>query len=75
MARWRFPSLSIHGIQGAFFEAGAKTVIPHKVLGKFSLRIVPNQTPERINQLVVDHINNMWKLRDSPNLMKVNGGY
>ena len=25
-ARWRFPSLSIHGIEGAFYSSGAKTV-------------------------------------------------
>lgn len=31
MHRWRYPSLSMHGIQGAFSEVGAKTVIPRKV--------------------------------------------
>ena len=31
MARWRYPSLSLHGIQGAFSDPGAKTVIPRKV--------------------------------------------
>ena len=31
MARWRYPSLSLHGIQGAFADQGAKTVIPKKV--------------------------------------------
>jgi len=28
MARWREPTLSLHGIEGAFYEPGAKTVIP-----------------------------------------------
>lgn len=28
MARWREPTLSLHGIEGAFDEPGAKTVIP-----------------------------------------------
>jgi hypothetical protein len=28
MARWREPTLSLHGIEGAFHESGAKTVIP-----------------------------------------------
>lgn len=31
MARWRYPSLSLHGIEGAFSGHGAKTVIPAKV--------------------------------------------
>jgi Cys-Gly metallodipeptidase DUG1 len=38
MSRMREPSLSIHGIEGAFYGAGAKTVIPAKVIGKFSIR-------------------------------------
>ena len=30
MARWRYPSLSLHGIEGAISDVGAKTVIPGK---------------------------------------------
>ena len=72
MNRWRFPSLSIHGIQGAFDGEGAKTVIPRKVIGKFSIRLVPNQSPEKVEKLVVDHVKNvLWPKRKSPNQMKV----
>ena len=56
MRRWRFPSLSIHGIQGAFAEPGEKTVIPGKVIGKFSIRLVPAMTPEHVEKAVVDHV-------------------
>ena len=38
MARMRNPSLSLHGIEGAFSGVGAKTVIPASIRGKFSLR-------------------------------------
>ncbi|KAK7046939.1 CNDP dipeptidase [Favolaschia claudopus] len=38
MGRMRLPSLSLHGIEGAFAGPGAKTVIPAKVGGKFSIR-------------------------------------
>ena len=41
MARWRYPTLSLQGIEGAFSGSGAKTVIPAKAVGKFSLRLVP----------------------------------
>ncbi|XP_072172211.1 cytosolic non-specific dipeptidase-like [Diadema setosum] len=68
--RWRYPSLSIHGIQGAFSEGGAKTVIPRKVTGKFSIRIVPSQTPDGVAKLVVAHLNKVHKERGSPNSMK-----
>jgi len=40
MGRMRYPSLSLHGIEGAFSGVGAKTVIPAKVSGKFSIRFV-----------------------------------
>lgn len=69
MARWRYPSLSLHGIQGAFSDAGAKTVIPRKVCGKFSIRIVPDQTVEGVEKTVVDYCNKVWASRDSPNKM------
>jgi nonspecific dipeptidase len=54
--RWRYPTLSLHGIEGAFSGPGAKTVIPAKVTGKFSLRLVPHQDPQKIEALVKDHI-------------------
>merc|ERR1712141_587289 len=69
MARWRFPSLPLHGIEGAFSEPGAKTVIPRKVIGKFSIRIVPNQTPEIVTKCVVDYCNKVWATRGSSNKM------
>jgi len=70
-ARWRYPSLSIHGIEGAFYEPGAKTVIPKKVIGKFSIRLVPHQDPKHIEECVVNYINAKWAERGSPNKMKV----
>ena len=48
---------SHYRIQGVFSEPDAKTVIPGKISGKFSIRIVPNQTPEAMNQLAYDYIN------------------
>lgn len=70
MHRWRYPSLSVHGIEGAFHGAGAKTVIPQKVVGKFSIRIVPNQEPGKIEKLTLDYLNQLWKRRNSPNTMR-----
>lgn len=63
--------MSIHGVEGAFSEAGAKTVIPKKVIGKFSIRIVPDQEPNQIEKYVVDHIQKKWQEYGSPNRMKV----
>lgn len=67
MHRWRFPSLSLHGIEGAFSDCGCKTVIPRKVIGKFSIRIVPNQKPEIIEKCVVEYLDKIFQKRKSPN--------
>lgn len=66
-AKMRNPSLSIHGIEGAFSEPGEKTVIPRKVIGKFSIRLVPSITGEKIKILVREHFNKVVKDLNSPN--------
>ncbi|XP_046413726.1 cytosolic non-specific dipeptidase isoform X1 [Neodiprion fabricii] len=75
MHRWRYPSLSLHGIEGAFSEPGAKTVIPRTVIGKFSIRIVPDMTPNEVESLVRRHLEKQWVTRGSPNTMKVSMGH
>ena len=45
---WSRPTLEVHGIAGGFTAAGAKTVIPAKAVAKVSMRLVPNQDPEKI---------------------------
>uniref|UniRef100_A0A1I8G9D2 M20_dimer domain-containing protein n=1 Tax=Macrostomum lignano TaxID=282301 RepID=A0A1I8G9D2_9PLAT len=69
--RWRFPSLSVHGIEGAFYGEGAKTVIPRRVIGKFSIRIVPNQTPDEVNAKVVAYCERLFRERGSPNQCRI----
>lgn len=56
MHLWRYPSLSIHGIEGAFDEPGAKTVIPGRVVGKFSIRLVPHMNVSMVEKQVT----NIW---------------
>ncbi|KAF9919933.1 hypothetical protein FBU30_010355 [Linnemannia zychae] len=70
-SRWRYPSLSIHGIEGAFSAPGAKTVIPAKVIGKFSIRSVPNMVPEKIDASVVKYISNEFNKLGSKNTVEV----
>jgi Cys-Gly metallodipeptidase DUG1 len=67
MGRWRYPSLSLHGIEGAFSAPGAKTVIPAKVIGKFSIRTVPNMEIDAVNELVYKHINDKFSQLKSKN--------
>jgi len=71
MGRMRSPSLSIHGIEGAFSGAGGKTVIPAKVSGKFSIRLVPPQTPEAVDPLVKAHVEKEFAKLRSKNKLTV----
>ena len=50
------PTLEVNGIVGGFIGAGAKTIIPSKAVAKVSCRLVPDQEPAEIYQLVRDHI-------------------
>lgn len=63
MHLWRYPSLSIHGIEGAFDEPGAKTVIPGRVIGKFSIRLVPHMNVSVVEKQVTNAYcdNNMFQ--------------
>ncbi|KAI5288278.1 hypothetical protein KEM54_005338 [Ascosphaera aggregata] len=56
MGRWRYPSLSIHGVEGAFSAPGAKTVIPAKVIGKFSIRTVPDMQSDEVTRCVKEYV-------------------
>ncbi|TPX59946.1 hypothetical protein PhCBS80983_g02120 [Powellomyces hirtus] len=75
MARWRFPSLSLHGIEGAFSSPGSKTVIPAKVIGKFSIRSVPNMEPKKITELVKDFVNAEFAKIGSKNTLTIDCGH
>ena len=45
------PTLDINGLWGGFSGEGAKTIIPARAGAKVSMRLVPNQVPEKIDRL------------------------
>jgi len=49
------PSLDLNGIWGGYIKEGAKTVLPEKAYAKISMRLVPNQDPDKIAELFAKH--------------------
>ena len=45
------PTLDVNGIWGGYIGEGAKTVLPSKAYAKISMRLVPNQSSEKITEL------------------------
>lgn len=49
------PTLDVNGIWGGYIGEGAKTVLPSKAFAKISMRLVPNQSPEKIAELFANY--------------------
>jgi acetylornithine deacetylase/succinyl-diaminopimelate desuccinylase-like protein len=49
------PTLDVNGIWGGYIGQGAKTVLPSKAYAKISMRLVPNQSSEKVTKLFEDH--------------------
>jgi len=60
------PSLDVNGIWGGYIGEGAKTVLPSKASAKISMRLVPNQSSEKITALFTDHFESI-----APDYVKV----
>lgn len=49
------PTLDVNGIWGGYIGEGAKTVIASHAYAKISMRLVPDQDPDKITQLFADY--------------------
>jgi acetylornithine deacetylase/succinyl-diaminopimelate desuccinylase-like protein len=57
--RWARPTLDVNGIVGGFTGEGVKTIIPAKAMAKITMRLVPNQNPEKIVQAFKEYVRNL----------------
>ncbi len=53
---WARPTLEVNGVYSGFIGEGAKTVLPCRAMAKVSMRLVPNQNPNKIARLFVQQV-------------------
>jgi acetylornithine deacetylase/succinyl-diaminopimelate desuccinylase-like protein len=46
------PTLEVHGITGGYSGPGIKTIVPHRAEAKLSTRLVPDQKPAKVFQVI-----------------------
>jgi acetylornithine deacetylase/succinyl-diaminopimelate desuccinylase-like protein len=56
---WIRPTVEINGLLSGYTGEGSKTVLPAHAMAKVSCRLVPDQDPDRIAELLQKHIRNV----------------
>lgn len=64
------PTLDCNGIWGGFAGEGAKTIIPSKAGAKISMRLVPNQEPDKVAKKFIKYIKSL-----APKTVKIDVTY
>jgi len=68
------PTLDVNGIWGGYAGEGAKTVLPSTASAKISMRLVPNQHPDKITELFTRHIKSIAPPSVTVNITAHHGG-
>jgi acetylornithine deacetylase/succinyl-diaminopimelate desuccinylase-like protein len=71
---WGRPTLEVNGLLSGFTGDGAKTVIPAVAMAKISMRLVPDQHPDRIASLVEAHLRKITPKTVELTVTKMHGG-
>ena len=53
---WCEPTFEVHGISGGYTGPGIKTVVPPRAEAKVSMRLVPNQDPDDVMDLLLRRV-------------------
>jgi acetylornithine deacetylase/succinyl-diaminopimelate desuccinylase-like protein len=71
---WGRPTFEVNGIQGGFTGDGAKTVIPAVAMAKVSMRLVPNQDPDKIAELFEAYVKQIAPPTVEVTVTRMHGG-
>ena len=71
---WCRPALDVNGIWGGFSGEGSKTVIPSEAHAKVSIRLVPNQEPDVIGDLLEAYVKEIAPPEVEVTVQRMHGG-
>lgn len=71
---WIRPTCDVNGLLAGYTGEGAKTVLPARAMAKVSFRLVPDQTPHRVKELLEAHIENIAPPEVQVRLEELHGG-
>jgi acetylornithine deacetylase/succinyl-diaminopimelate desuccinylase-like protein len=69
------PTLDVNGIWSGYTGEGSKTVLPSRASAKISMRLVPNQDPDKIAELFSRHIESIVPETVKVKVIAHHGGY
>ena len=71
---WVRPTCEVNGLLSGYTGEGPKTVLPAKAMAKVSCRLVPNQDPRRIEELVIEHVKSVAPEGVEVEVKRLHGG-
>lgn len=71
---WARPTFEVNGLLCGFTGEGPKTVLPSKAMAKVSMRLVPDQTPEKIGGLFEDYVRKLCPAGADLKITPMHGG-
>src|SRR5882672_7514617 len=71
---WARPTFEVNGILGGFTGEGAKTVIPAVSMAKVSMRLVPNQDPDKMARLFEEYVRKVAPKTVELKVTRMHGG-
>jgi acetylornithine deacetylase/succinyl-diaminopimelate desuccinylase-like protein len=71
---WARPTLEVNGLLSGFTGEGAKTVLPAVAMAKISMRLVPNQQPDKIAELFEAHVRKLAPKTVELTFTRMHGG-
>jgi acetylornithine deacetylase/succinyl-diaminopimelate desuccinylase-like protein len=71
---WARPTFEVNGLLSGFTGEGAKTVLPAVSMAKVSMRLVPNQDPDKIAQLFEAYVQKVAPKTVELKVTRMHGG-